>query len=862
MAEIKVGSTRPPEDGASLDDVARHALTLSDKRIKQGIRKAKIKDAQQGVRATPRTDDQIDPYMTVNETREHNIITGRTGIFGIDESEMIPGSGDYLSRFEPQPELEARTELPEAPLPPDKGIQTVMRDLVPEDAPAPMQPEELPEASETDFADAYESLTRSRTMAGRSARLRAIADSAREEQEEPLRDQLFFPGFEPGKDENPTKLQTVTDEAEDLYVDENGMVRDRADDEKHRQAAAKKQKKDRKKQPPPKDREKPAAGGAKKTNQSRQKQKQRQKPDAASGGFRERIIRPPVELRHPTDAPKVRAYTRQSGLATLRRLIALAGGFLLTAVLSAVYRALPNGALASYPVVYVLACVIFAIPALVLCFRDFRQGLRDLTKGYFGRDAVTASLFLALFLQLILMFFMQETFPEKIRLMSPALLAAICVTYGLRFMETAGLSDDLTLSIDADKRVVGRPDPDQTKRAKASGLIRPGRQLRTTTNTTFLSGGVFRHANPLKFTKRDNDLRRALLLADALALVLTLIVRRSILEGVTALCACLAVQPLIYELAVTLLLRRAQSKLIPAGASLISVREAQSLAATDIFVLQAEELADERACCVHGIKALGGVKLRQAALYASSMCTASGSPLAHTLNAAVSQDEVEIPAASDVRMLAGLGAQGVVEGHDVLLGTAELLESRDIPIPSDPEIEEEITLDRRVLYMAVDGKAVLVMVVSYYFQRSAVSFLKLLTDHGARVALCGSEPHLDAAYIAKRIRLKKGQIFDLKPDDNAFMLERSAIGQFSCPTAPFFRGDLGGMYALLSHAYRIDRAAYRARLTAFLLTILSTLVVLLIVLTGAATSLGSAIPITLMLLTTALTALIGGAGRR
>ena len=41
----------------------------------------------------------------------------------------------------------------------------------------------------------------------------------------------------------------------------------------------------------------------------------------------------------------------------------------------------------------------------------------------------------------------KETFPEKIRLMSPALLFAAAAAYALRLTETANLSDDLTLIV-------------------------------------------------------------------------------------------------------------------------------------------------------------------------------------------------------------------------------------------------------------------------------------------------------------------------------------------------------------------------------------------------------------------------------
>ena len=99
---------------------------------------------------------------------------------------------------------------------------------------------------------------------------------------------------------------------------------------------------------------------------------------------------------------------------------------------------------------------------------------------------------------------------------------------------------------------------------------------------------------------------------------------------------------------------------------------------------------------------------------AGAVEAASEHPVAAAIAAAARQHQPALAAVDDFRNVEGLGAQGVVDGHAVLIGRTALLEQSSQPLPADL-VEVKAAAEAggsTAVAVAVDGAAVAVLVIA------------------------------------------------------------------------------------------------------------------------------------------------------
>jgi Cu+-exporting ATPase len=102
--------------------------------------------------------------------------------------------------------------------------------------------------------------------------------------------------------------------------------------------------------------------------------------------------------------------------------------------------------------------------------------------------------------------------------------------------------------------------------------------------------------------------------------------------------------------------------------------------------------------------------------------------------------------------LAGLGAEGVVDGRQVLVGRRTLLAQRGVSLPSDAE-QHELT-GRTVLWVAVDQKFAGLVSLADQPRSEAVSVVGSLRASGLRVVMLTGDQEGPARAIARTVGIE------------------------------------------------------------------------------------------------------------
>ena len=130
--------------------------------------------------------------------------------------------------------------------------------------------------------------------------------------------------------------------------------------------------------------------------------------------------------------------------------------------------------------------------------------------------------------------------------------------------------------------------------------------------------------------------------------------------------------------------------------------------------------------------------------YAASVEQGSEHPIARAVERAAARAGAEVRPVSDFETLPGLGAVGVVGGHPVLVGSAALLESRQVVVPAEAAAGEAST----VVYIAVDGVLAGTLTVSDDLRPGAREAVEALHRQGLRTILLTGDDAPAARVVA------------------------------------------------------------------------------------------------------------------
>ncbi|HEY8373178.1 MAG TPA: heavy metal translocating P-type ATPase [Pseudonocardiaceae bacterium] len=152
---------------------------------------------------------------------------------------------------------------------------------------------------------------------------------------------------------------------------------------------------------------------------------------------------------------------------------------------------------------------------------------------------------------------------------------------------------------------------------------------------------------------------------------------------------------------------------------------------------------------------------------------ASEHPIARAVARGALERVGDLPPVTDFGNLAGLGVQGVVDDHAVLVGRAKLLVERGIPLPADLERARAAAEDegRTVVAVAWDGVARAVLVVSDTVKATSAEAVRGLRALGLTPVLLTGDNTAVARSVARQVGVDE-VIAEVLPADKVEVIKR------------------------------------------------------------------------------------------
>ncbi|MFH8490742.1 heavy metal translocating P-type ATPase [Streptomyces longisporoflavus] len=154
---------------------------------------------------------------------------------------------------------------------------------------------------------------------------------------------------------------------------------------------------------------------------------------------------------------------------------------------------------------------------------------------------------------------------------------------------------------------------------------------------------------------------------------------------------------------------------------------------------------------------------------------ASEHPIARAVAAGAVERVGELPVPEDFANVAGLGVQGIVDGHAVLVGREALLAEWAIPLPADLERAkaEAEAAGRTVIAVAWDGEARAVLEVADAVKETSPEAIERLRALGLTPILLTGDNKAVAAAVAAEVGIAPDDVIaEVMPQDKVDVVKR------------------------------------------------------------------------------------------
>ncbi len=265
-----------------------------------------------------------------------------------------------------------------------------------------------------------------------------------------------------------------------------------------------------------------------------------------------------------------------------------------------------------------------------------------------------------------------------------------------------------------------------------------------------------------RFYPSDEINRRIIPISGAVSVlvsVITVIITKEPLAGITAFTASICVgTPYFSSLVDSLILSKVSSKLLSKGAMLAGWDAYRECSAANAVAVDSADIFHKEGGNVYGIHPFYDIQIDEAILYTASLLVKSGGPLGNLFKRVIVGETSLLPPVDSLTYEDKLGLSAWIFNRRILVGNGDLLKNHNVEIPDGALIERHLSEGRYPLYLAIDGKAAAVFIVSYDIDTENAKHIKNIEKNSLSVLVRGDDPNITDELVATKLSLPQSGV--------------------------------------------------------------------------------------------------------
>ena len=461
------------------------------------------------------------------------------------------------------------------------------------------------------------------------------------------------------------------------------------------------------------------------------------------------------EYRTADDKFKVSYYLKKKRNTAVVGAVISYISFVLLMVVSMIAKNATTGGIG-----YVLVALLLTIIPGAVNFEVLLDGIKAIKGFNFNRNTGCFVALAATLIQQIVFLFSTDPFEKGLSLFAPLAVLVLAFTMTGEFFELKRISDNfLYITRGTDIYSIGPIEKTETAFEIGRGLLLDDPSVLSSQKTVFPRRFI---ELSRKYYPSDDISKRLIPIGLGVSLlvgVISLIVTKHFLSAVSAFSACVCVTvPYFSFVADTIAITKVSKALRKKGGSISGWEAFRQCENANAVVVDSADVFDENGGNVYGIHLFYDIRIDEAIINTAALTIASGGPLGNLFKRVIVGEMSFLPPVDTLAYEDKLGLSAWIFNRRVLVGNGDLLRNHNVEIPDTALVERHLTEGRYPLYLAIDGKAAAVFIVSYDVNGDNARLLKKIERNSISVLVRSDDANITDEMVAKNLSLPRSGV--------------------------------------------------------------------------------------------------------
>ncbi len=456
------------------------------------------------------------------------------------------------------------------------------------------------------------------------------------------------------------------------------------------------------------------------------------------------------EYRMPDDKFKVAYFLRkQKNTAVIGAAVSYIS-FLLLLIISLIAKSFTEGG-----TVFVVASLLLTIAPCAVNFNCILEGIKGFKGFKLNRDTGVFLGLAAALVQEIAFLFTADPFEKGISLFGAVAVLSLGLNLTARIIETSRISENFSYMTEKeDIYSVGPIEQGETAFEIGRGLLLEEPVVISSQKTLFPRRFVELSS---KFYPSDDISRKLIPISLGVSLLIgliSLIVTKHLISGISAFTAALCISsPYFSFIADAIAIKKVSKKTRDKGGMIAGWDALRVCENANAVAVDSADIFDEEGGNVFGIHLFYDMEIDEAIINTAALVIASGGPLGNLFKRVIVGEVSLLPPVDTLAYEEKLGLSAWIFNRRVLVGNGDLLKNHNVEIPDKALIEKHLTEGRYPLYLAIDGKAAAVFIISYDVNSSNARLLRNIESNSISLLVRSDDANITDAMVANKLNL-------------------------------------------------------------------------------------------------------------
>lgn len=254
----------------------------------------------------------------------------------------------------------------------------------------------------------------------------------------------------------------------------------------------------------------------------------------------------------------------------------------------------------------------------------------------------------------------------------------------------------------------------------------------------------------------SDDMNKKLVPVSVIASVivgaLTLLITKDIRGAITAFTGSVCVSvPYFSYIANCVSLAKASKKMLLKGAMLSGWQANKICEEANAVAVDSADMFDSNGGNVYGIHPFYDIQIDEAIIYTATLAIDSGGPLGNLFKRVIVGEISLLPPVDSLVYEEKLGLSAWVFNRRILVGNEDLLKNHNVEIPDTALIAKHLKPGRYPLYLAIDGKAAAVFIISYDADSQNAHLLRAIEKNSISLLVRSDDANITDEMVSSKV---------------------------------------------------------------------------------------------------------------